>query len=160
MKKQVITLMLLSLLYGITACQEEISSSSIGTSSFSSNPVSSPLESSAVSGPSSSISYSYQPIGKSTNLDIFSNPIKFELTTTKIDKDAAENLINTDVNKFPEGRVLTKTTSIKNTRRESHVTVNRTTILTCLSIVAFPMLLLPSRRTVGRNHSPCSPGRA
>ena len=127
MKKQVITLMLLSLLCGITACQEEISSSSIETSSFSSNPESSLLESSVVSGPSSSISYSYQPIGKSTNLDIFSNPIKFELTTTKIDKDAAENLINTDVNKLPEGRVLTKSTSLKSTRRESHVTVNRTT---------------------------------
>ena len=154
MKKQLSIGVLLLTVCGLVACQEGLPSSSRQETSFSSsNHGSNNVESSAtslISEPSSTTVEStvsdssssssliqssnssskpnnYYPIGPTSEVDVFSKDITFALSTNVIDKDAAENLINNDFLPTSKEKAFTKMTGISSSKKESHVTINRTT---------------------------------
>ena len=107
---------LITTLCALAACQERlsISSTSTGVSSISSNS-------------SSSSANAYHPIGPTTEINSFANDISFSLDLPKISKEAAEDLVNNDISKYPEEKSSKVRTAITSKKSESHVTVNRTT---------------------------------
>ena len=132
MKKHLSFGTLLLTLFSLAACQgapaassssesNHVDSSSIAPSSSAISSFSQPNNS------SSSQKSEYYPVGPTTITNLLSDEMTFSLDTKTIDKDKAEELINNDISQYPEEKSLHKKTSIMSTRRESHVTVNRST---------------------------------
>lgn len=101
----------------ISSTNNESTSSEASTSSYSSS-----------SNNTSSKPNTYHPIGSPTaDIFDFSKSITFALSTDVIDQQTAVNKINNDIVPVSKETPLTKFTSISSTKKESHVTVNRST---------------------------------
>ena len=129
----------------LASCQEGLSISSSIDGSSSSNVSTSSVISSSVDGSSSSnvstssvISSSssdssssndrgnYYPISESSEIDIFSKDLTFNLDMNKISEEAAQELVANDISKYPAEKSSNKRTSYSIKREELHVKDNRT----------------------------------
>ena len=124
MKKHLRLGILIVTICSLIACQEGLSISSSGNDVSSSSTTTSSI--SDISSSSSSAN-TYYPIGPTSSVDVFATDISFSLDSPKISKEAAEDLVNNDISKYPEEKSSKVRTSISSKKSESHVTVNRTT---------------------------------
>ena len=134
MKKKLGVSVLIVTFLSLVACQEGLSISSANdssseahTSSTKANSSSdkSSSEISSSSNTSSSEMGIYYPIDPTPYTNPFANEITFELNMNKITAEEAEQLVASDISKYPAEQTTNKRTSINSEKQESHVTDNR-----------------------------------
>ena len=108
----------------VSVSSSEENSTSIESSLASNESASS--NTSAISSDSSKPN-NYHPIGPLSDINVFSKDIEFAFSTDEINEETASNLINNDILPNSKSKTLTKMTGIASSKKESHVTVNRTT---------------------------------